>query len=881
MTVARLHVFAEIDERANYDYVQALAEHGRLPRPTDPISREALAIDDGTWPRPSPRDPTRIGLTGRSYEAIQPPASYALDVPPFLLAGDHRAKVRVLRVFDLLLLAVALALLWRLAVAVAPSREAALGGLAAALAVLLWPGMVVRAVAIGSVGLEVLVTAAFLAAWRADRSGRTGPLVAAALLLGLGLLTKLTLVDLVPVLVIVLVRRVRADRSARALATAAACLALPVVVLAPWLALNQARYDAPTVNIQGEPGVVQPIGSSGGGARLGDLGPLDRRLLDGVLPQEFRAQLGVGWVRAAVDALALALLAAALALLLARGRDVATWLLVLPFLSGLVLVNATYVLTGNDEFLLRYLAPTLPPVALGAGIAAAASRRPAVRRALPVAAGAASLVALALWARRGRGVLLHRSRHPARHLRGSRRDRGVPIPARARDRGLALPLAGLVVLLAAPATDVHWEHHPAHFWLVLSSALTSAVLAYATGDTARRRGDARLFVVALAFLAAAGFLGLHALATPGVLLEKPNAGFVARDAGRAARRGVLRGRCRRRGPSRPHGARDRRAARGLWRGGAARADARLGRRSRSPRVGPLDDATPPESGSAPLTVLAVVGIALYGVAAVALRRPLHAPARADPARRRHRVRAARRGDGRGRVRPQLARELVGVARADAHRVRAGRGRRAAPGGREERFSDLYLDETTRGQARGDASSSPTSRASRRSPRSATRARSRAMLNASFERAIPPRSARTAARSTGSSATRSSRRSTRAATSPTTPRAAARAALAILRATEAAGAEHPDWPRFRIGVNSGEAMVGVVGAREGKSYTVIGDTVNVAARLQGAAPPSGVVVGATTLAELPGARATPLGELVVKGRRAPVAAHLLEGLDRPG
>src|SRR5690349_24005693 len=87
-------------------------------------------------------------------------------------------------------------------------------------------------------------------------------------------------------------------------------------------------------------------------------------------------------------------------------------------------------------------------------------------------------------------------------------------------------MAGLIVLLAAPGTDVHWEHHPAHFWLVLSSALTSAVLAYATGDSARRRSDARLFVVALAFLAAAGFLGLHALATPGVLLEKRTAGFV-------------------------------------------------------------------------------------------------------------------------------------------------------------------------------------------------------------------------------------------------------------------------------------------------------------------------------------------------------------------
>ena len=198
-------------------------------------------------------------------------------------------------------------------------------------------------------------------------------------------------------LVVVLARRLRADRSRRAVATAAACLALPAVVLAPWLVVNQVRYDAPTVNIQGEPGVVEPIGSSGGGHRVGDLGRLDRRLLDGVLPQEFRAQLGVGWVRLAVDALALAVLAAALALLLARGRELATWLLVLPFLSGLVLVNATYVLTGNDEFLLRYLAPTLPPVALGAGIAAVASGRPAVRRALPVAAAVASVVALALW----------------------------------------------------------------------------------------------------------------------------------------------------------------------------------------------------------------------------------------------------------------------------------------------------------------------------------------------------------------------------------------------------------------------------------------------------------------------------------------------------
>jgi len=84
---------------------------------------------------------------------------------------------------------------------------------------------------------------------------------------------------------------------------------------------------------------------------------------------------------------------------------------------------------------------------------------------------------------------------------------------------LAMPIAGLVVLLAAPEADVRWEHHPSHFWLVLGAAVT-------TGDAARRRGDARLVLVSLAFLAAAGFLALHALATPQVLLDGPNGGFV-------------------------------------------------------------------------------------------------------------------------------------------------------------------------------------------------------------------------------------------------------------------------------------------------------------------------------------------------------------------
>jgi adenylate cyclase len=62
--------------------------------------------------------------------------------------------------------------------------------------------------------------------------------------------------------------------------------------------------------------------------------------------------------------------------------------------------------------------------------------------------------------------------------------------------------------------------------------------------------------------------------------------------------------------------------------------------------------------------------------------------------------------------------------------------------------------------------------------------------------------------------------------------AARAALAIQSATAFVAAEHPGWPRFRVGVNTGEAAVGVVGAAGARTHTAIGDAVNLAARLAG-------------------------------------------------
>jgi class 3 adenylate cyclase len=91
---------------------------------------------------------------------------------------------------------------------------------------------------------------------------------------------------------------------------------------------------------------------------------------------------------------------------------------------------------------------------------------------------------------------------------------------------LALPMLGLWLLIAQPQFDIHWQHEPTHFWLIAGFAAINSVLGTFMSEAARRRADARLFFVALAFLSSAGFLLLHALATPTVLIPNRNAGFI-------------------------------------------------------------------------------------------------------------------------------------------------------------------------------------------------------------------------------------------------------------------------------------------------------------------------------------------------------------------
>lgn len=108
--------------------------------------------------------------------------------------------------------------------------------------------------------------------------------------------------------------------------------------------------------------------------------------------------------------------------------------------------------------------------------------------------------------------------------------------------------------------------------------------------------------------------------------------------------------------------------------------------------------------------------------------------------------------------------------------------------------------------------------------------------------------------------------------------ACRAALAMQRAIAPIAAEAGDMPRFGIGVNTGEALVGNIGSEAIRNFTAIGDTVNLASRLQTRAEGGQVLINASTYALVRDyVDARPLGEISVKGKAAPVEVFLLEGI----
>ena len=521
---------------------------------------------------------------------------------------------------------------------------------------------------------------------------------------------------------------------------------------------------------------------------------------------------------------------------------------------------------------------------------------------------------------------------------------------------LAVPVVGLGLLVAVPALDLRWQHNPSHFLLVLAVALVSVGLGALAGDTARRRRDARLVLVSLGFMAAAGFLGLHALATPDVLLENPSAWFVlATPIGLLAASILI-------------------ALSALEPSEAqARAIVRL---QRPLGVGlvvvlivwavltvasapPLDDPIADETADTVVWAIAAVGLVLYAFAAlrylalyrrrravllialvaafvllaeamlaIALSRSWHLSwwewhllmavafgivaieARAEY--RRHGSPSAIFGDvyleqtlqwvdrrtaqalerlvaalaagepvgpvlealRRDGVSPDEARLLERSAREIheldetfrpylsphlAKRLRTDPALREL-GGDEREVSVLFAD-----------LEGFTAFSERHPPTEVI-----GMLNRYWSVAVPR------VLDEGGTIERFAGDAIMAVFNITGDQhdhalRAARAGLALQRSILELEAE-PDWPRFRVGINTGPAVVGNVGSAEQRSFTAIGDTTNVAARLQAQAQPGQIVLGATTYALLANdVQAAPTGALQLKGKTGSIDAWVLIGL----
>ena len=434
------------------------------------------------------------------------------------------------------------------------------------------------------------------------------------------------------------------------------------------------------------------------------------------------------------------------------------------------------------------------------------------------------------------------------------------------------PLALLLLLRLRPAVDAILENQPVHFWLVLSAAAISTSLGVVVSEAARRRRDARLFLVSLAFVCSAGFLGLHALATPGVLLGS-NSGFEL-----ATPIGLLLG--------------------GAWvaasgldlSGPAARRVIDSSRLLLGLCFGlivlwgvfslanlpPLSGTLLEEELNGWQNALGALGVTFYALGSLGYFRL-------------YRRRRARFAFVVAVAFALLAEAMVVIAFARNWQLSwwewhvlmltafAIIALSARSEWREERFSALYLDQTLAGAREASVLFADlqqyTPYAERTRPGDVA-----AMLNAYFERLLPPleRSGGDIHQLIGDAIMAVFNKE---GDQPDHAVLACRAALALQREAVALAANHPDWPRFRVGVNSGEVLAGVIGAERGhRKHGLVGDTVNLAARLESAAPVGEVVIGAGTYARLPpGALVERLPPLVLKGKSEPVEAYILRGL----
>lgn len=437
---------------------------------------------------------------------------------------------------------------------------------------------------------------------------------------------------------------------------------------------------------------------------------------------------------------------------------------------------------------------------------------------------------------------------------------------------VTVPLVLLALILLWPSLDGSWQHEPAHFWLVLAASVAAVALGYAVSGAARRRRDARLFLVSLGFIVSAGFLGLHALATPGVLVG-PNPGFeLATPVGLLVGGGFVAASSLDLTPAQA------RRVNGLSRpllGACLLLIVSWGVVSLA-GLPPLDDPLLDEELDGWQNVLGVIGVASYLVASAGYFRLW----------RRRRARFALSVAVAFLL---LAEAMVVIAVARNWQISWWEwhllmltayvviAQSARAEWHQERFSALYLDQTLAGAQEASVLFADlqdyTSYAERNSPAETAR-----MLNSYFERLVPLMEAQggevyqligdammVVFNKDGGQPGHASQ--------------AARAGLVLQQQAELVAAAHPDWPRFRVGVNSGRVMAGVLGGPRGhRTHGLVGDMVNLAARLEAEASAGTVLVGSGTYERLPrGADADRLPPMKVKGKEEVVTAYVLHAL----
>jgi len=114
--------------------------------------------------------------------------------------------------------------------------------------------------------------------------------------------------------------------------------------------------------------------------------------------------------------------------------------------------------------------------------------------------------------------------------------------------------------------------------------------------------------------------------------------------------------------------------------------------------------------------------------------------------------------------------------------------------------------------------------------------------------------------------------------PQHARRAVDAALAMRKALAAMNRAQ-DGPKLemRISINSGIALTGDIGSPRRREFTVLGDVVNTASRMEELAGPGEIVISGATHAKLgAGITVRPLGARAIRGRTTPLELFAVEG-----